>query len=254
MAQVPKKAALCVKGVEIITEKSLLKFHTIIPSTIIRLATMSSEGPAVLSFQDTLLRESDVATLSKGGWLNDNIISFYLQYLETKTYNDLNEVALLAAEVVQLIKSLTTADIERMFSHLKSKKLIVLPINDCSISSTGGTHWSLLIYHRGAFFHLDSSSSRNSEDSYLVGGLLSRALFGKKLPITELRCASQRNSNDCGLYVLEFAEIACDLFAKGVPLIEKAFLQVGLSCECSFSLVKHFNYQYTLMKVKTAAW
>ncbi|OQR79092.1 hypothetical protein BIW11_02615 [Tropilaelaps mercedesae] len=188
---------------------------------------MSSEGPVILSFHDTLLRESDVATLNRGCWLNDNIVSFYLQYLKNTICGDLDEVTFLAAEVVQLIKSISPSDIEVLFGHLKSKKLILLPVNDCIISSCGGSHWSLLVFYQGSFFHLDSSSSHNSRDSQRVAGLLSRALFGKELPITELRCASQCNSTDCGVYVLEFAEITYSKFAEGRPLSEEAFLQVS---------------------------
>lgn len=33
----------------------------------------------VLSFHDSLLRESDVQLLNKGHWLNDNIIGFMME-------------------------------------------------------------------------------------------------------------------------------------------------------------------------------
>lgn len=43
---------------------------------------MTDPNRMVLSYYDTLLRESDVKLLMRPRWLNDQIISFYLEYLE----------------------------------------------------------------------------------------------------------------------------------------------------------------------------
>lgn len=41
----------------------------------------------VLSYQDSCLYDSDIAILNSGtDWLNDRIISFYLEYLHNEIY------------------------------------------------------------------------------------------------------------------------------------------------------------------------
>ena len=49
---------------------------------------MASEGEIILDYQNTLIRKSDFASLNSGQWLNDNIISFWFEYLENVLYAD----------------------------------------------------------------------------------------------------------------------------------------------------------------------
>lgn len=66
---------------------------------------MASQGQKILSYHDVLLRSSDVALLDGPFWLNDNIIAFWMQYLEKDVYKEsVAEVAFVSPDVVQLIK------------------------------------------------------------------------------------------------------------------------------------------------------
>ena len=38
--------------------------------------------PVILSYHDSLLRQSDLSLIEKPNWLNDTIISFVFQYFE----------------------------------------------------------------------------------------------------------------------------------------------------------------------------
>ena len=43
--------------------------------------------PVILSYFDSLLRQSDIALLEKPNWLNDKIIGFAFQYYEEVNTN-----------------------------------------------------------------------------------------------------------------------------------------------------------------------
>ena len=43
--------------------------------------------PVILSYFDSLLRQSDIALLEKPNWLNDKIIGFAFQYYEEVNKN-----------------------------------------------------------------------------------------------------------------------------------------------------------------------
>lgn len=98
----------------------------------------SKKDQIVLSYEDTLLRESDFKLLDKGNWLNDKIISFWFSYL-TNTFVPRKDKLYLCVspEITQLIKSAENSD--AMFEELKailsdtyysSKNVLFIPIND----------------------------------------------------------------------------------------------------------------------------
>ena len=43
--------------------------------------------PVILSYFDSLLRQSDIALLEKPNWLNDKIIGFAFQYYQEVNYS-----------------------------------------------------------------------------------------------------------------------------------------------------------------------
>ena len=45
--------------------------------------------PVILSYFDSLLRQSDIALLEKPNWLNDKIIGFAFQYYEEVNKNSI---------------------------------------------------------------------------------------------------------------------------------------------------------------------
>lgn len=185
---------------------------------------MSSEGEIILSYYDTLLRKSDVALLEGPKWLNDNIISFWLEYLEHELYADVKQwVSFLSPQVAQFIKSAASspdniADVISMLEplHLNQKRLILIPINDCEtdVKSEGGTHWSLLVYHsaNAQFEHYDShSGSVNRLHAELIVSILTPVILpghesDLELDFTEMECTQQNNGYDCGTHVLRNSE------------------------------------------------
>lgn len=177
----------------------------------------------VLSFHDSFLRNTDLATLNRGNWLNDPIISFYLEYLDNNVFKNIHDdAAFLAAGAVQLMKSLGADDLREMFKNIAKKKIVFMPLNNCEISQGGGSHWSLVIYFDRAFYHLDSSQPMNSSCAKTLCKQL-HAIFGEKIPIIEVACPSQTNSSDCGVYVLEFTEVACAAFAEAGTFSQDVF-------------------------------
>ena len=104
------------------------------------------KDPIVLSYEDSLLRESDLKLLDHGNWLNDNLISFWFAYL-TNTLIPTNgkHFAMLPAEIVQIIKSAEhSKDLRQdMRVILESgnyleKSVLFIPLNDCDYTSHGG--------------------------------------------------------------------------------------------------------------------
>lgn len=190
---------------------------------------MASEGSIVLSYHDTLLRESDVNLLTGPHWLNDNLIAFWFQYLEKDLYHEhADKVVYISPQVSQFIKMGGVEDLQNMFESwdLAKKELIFLPINDCSAhDSPGGTHWSLLVYRSSfcVFEHYDShTGSINRYHAESVAKTLTPFLIGSgsspsEIEVIEMECTQQLNGYDCGLHVICNTEALCRKQFTGNP-------------------------------------
>ena len=96
------------------------------------------QDPIVLSYEDTLLRQSDLRLLDSGNWLNDNVISFWFAYLtNTLLPNNGNHFSWLPPELTQLIKSAQYS--KEMHHELRTilesgghlqKNVLFIPLND----------------------------------------------------------------------------------------------------------------------------
>jgi len=195
---------------------------------------MAFEGTAVLSYHDTLLRNSDIALLADGQWLNDNIISFWFEYLENELYRDVaSQITFLTPQVAHLIKSATehrslAQDVEMILEsmNLSCKKLVLLPINNQSTSAMqiGGSHWSLLVFDldKHCFNHFDSSSgSGNRHHAEQVANIVkpfTSLTQELKVSVLETPCSQQKNGYDCGVHVLLNAEAVCRRAFRGEEL------------------------------------
>uniref|UniRef100_A0A8B9SL80 SUMO peptidase family member, NEDD8 specific n=1 Tax=Anas platyrhynchos TaxID=8839 RepID=A0A8B9SL80_ANAPL len=154
--------------------------------------------PVVLSYMDSLLRQSDLALLEPPNWLNDHIIGFAFEYFASDQFQEFSDqVCFISPEVAQFIK--------------------------CALSqeeiAAGGTHWSLLVYFRDkkCFAHYDSHSKCNSVHAKQVAGKL-EAFLGKKggkVTFVEEKAPAQQNSYDCGMYVICNAEALCQGYFRG---------------------------------------
>lgn len=176
---------------------------------------MASKGGKVLSYHDVLLRESDVAFLGGPHWINDNLIAFWMQYLEKDVYKgQRNQVEFVTPDVVQFIKLGTLQDVAEQLKslELERRSLILLPVNDCTeFELPGGCHWSLLVYDakKKIFEHYDSCKGSNSAHARRIAEALKSLLCLELAQVTEVSCTQQNNSYDCGLHVLYNLQQVC---------------------------------------------
>ncbi|XP_062327972.1 sentrin-specific protease 8 [Osmerus eperlanus] len=173
--------------------------------------------PVVLSYQDSLLRRSDVALLDGPHWLNDQVIGFAFEYFAAERFKGLGEATIfISPEVTQFIKCASCLEELALFLEplrLASKRWVFLAVNDNSNQTAGGSHWSLLLFRRdgGHFAHYDSQSGSNSQHARRIASKLETFLCtGRKIAVVEEPCPSQQNSYDCGMYVICNAEALCE--------------------------------------------
>lgn len=175
-----------------------------------------NEDKVVLSFSDSLIRQSDLKLLEGPHWLNDRVISFYFEYLYEKEFDSSNKLVFISPEVSQFLKMATSKEELLVFFdplNLEEKDLIILPVNDSNDPDRpGGSHWSLLMFSRQAqqFFHFDSSLGLNSGSARQLSSkthqyLMSKLQLENRFPLKfkEVMTATQQsNGHDCGIHVL----------------------------------------------------
>lgn len=171
----------------------------------------------MLSFQDCLLRRSDVSLLEGPHWLNDQVIGFAFEYFSANRFRVLGETILfICPQVTQFIKCVSCPAELAMFLeplHLASRHWVFLAVNDNSSQAAGGTHWSLLVYHHRSnhFAHYDSQNGSNSRHARRIASNLEPFLgAGREAVFVEQPCPSQQNGYDCGMYVICIAELLCE--------------------------------------------
>nr|XP_033775665.1 sentrin-specific protease 8 [Geotrypetes seraphini]XP_033775666.1 sentrin-specific protease 8 [Geotrypetes seraphini]XP_033775667.1 sentrin-specific protease 8 [Geotrypetes seraphini] len=182
--------------------------------------------PVVLSYMDSLLRQSDVLLLDPPSWLNDHIIGFAFEYFASEQFQDYSkEACFISPEVTQFIKCACSQEEMVMFLEpleLPHRKVVFLAINDNSNQAAGGTHWSLLVYIKDTnkFAHYDSYSRSNSQHARQVAEKL-KPFLGKATFVEE-QAPSQQNSYDCGMYVICTTETLCEQHLRGQkkPLLQ----------------------------------
>ncbi|XP_061743338.1 sentrin-specific protease 8 [Nerophis ophidion] len=173
--------------------------------------------PVVLSYQDSLLRRSDVSLLEGPHWLNDQIIGFAFEYFASERFRILGEsVVFISPEVTQFIKCASSQEESAVFLQpldLASRRWVFLAVNNNCNQTAGGTHWSLLVYHQSSnqFSHYDSQDRCNSAHARRIASKLETMLgAGRKAPFVEEPSPTQQNCYDCGMYVICIAEVLCE--------------------------------------------
>ena len=167
----------------------------------------------VVSFCDSIIRQSDLKLLEGPHWLNDRIIGFYFEYLFEKEFDSSDKLVFISPEVCQFLKMSRKEELEVFLEplNLDTKDLIVLAVNNNDSERSGGSHWSLLMFSKQAreFFHFDSSSGMNYEParqlasnthSYLMSKLQYEDRYAMR--IKEVPVIQQTNGYDCGIHVL----------------------------------------------------
>lgn len=168
---------------------------------------MADPNRIVLNFHNTLLRESDVNLLMGPHWLNDQIISFYLEYLEKNVFQNTRGLLFISPEVVQCLKFVMRQEMSIFLEPLnaKGKSFIFLPLNDNNEVKAGGNHWSLLVFSRpeSTFYYYDSLNNGTSLRSLRPFLLeLAAAIDCPEFDVRQGDCIKQNNSYDCGIHVV----------------------------------------------------
>lgn len=160
----------------------------------------------VLNFENTLLRSSDIRLLTGPYWLNDQIISFYMEYLETIVYKENKDILFVSPEVVQCIKLVSKEEMSIFLDPLNGaeKSFIFFPLNDNDEDRAGGSHWSLLVFSRPeqTFYHFDSLNNTSIKPYFTFLRNLSYALRCPDFDVKSPACVKQTNGYDCGIYVI----------------------------------------------------
>lgn len=187
----------------------------------------SSADDKILSYNDVVLRRSDLTILSGPHFLNDRIIEFYFSYL---TSCHPSEFILLVPPTISFWVT-NCPDLESIKDFLQplnlpSKKLVIFPVNDNNDveKAEGGSHWSLLAFYRGKnmFVHHDSFGGSNKR--------YAKRLYEALVPYMGIsdgayvECSNtpqQMNGYDCGLYVLAIARAICCWYAREGPKDEE---------------------------------
>ncbi|PWA18842.1 hypothetical protein CCH79_00004864 [Gambusia affinis] len=130
--------------------------------------------PVVLSYQDSLLRRSDVSLLEGPYWLNDQVIGFAFEYFANERFRVLGDAAIfISPEVTQFIKCASCPDELALFLEpldLPSRRWVFL---------ANGIN---LLHARRIASKLEP----------FLGA-------GRKALFVEEPCPSQQNSYDCGI-------------------------------------------------------
>ncbi|XP_072880862.1 sentrin-specific protease 8 [Hemitrygon akajei] len=175
----------------------------------------------ILSYHDSLIRHSDLLLLNPPNWLNDHIIGFAFEYFATEQYKELEgNVCFISPEVTQFIKCTASQEELAIFLEplaLDQKSLVFLAVNDNSVQAAGGSHWSLLFYsrERNCFSHYDSCSSMNESHARQIARKLQYFLGTQsKVPFFEELAPVQKNSYDCGMYVICNTEALCEQYLR----------------------------------------
>lgn len=170
------------------------------------MTSYSHADPVALNFNESCLRMSDVQLLQGPHWLNDQIISFYYEYLERVKYKNNPDLLFIAPEVTQCMKLADTNELDLLLSQLNATKrpFIFFVLNDNETIHAGGTHWSLLVFSRPekTFFHFDSWGNNNSMAAQNFARRLKDLLGCRNAQVRPVRCLQQANGYDCGIHVI----------------------------------------------------
>lgn len=179
----------------------------------------------VLIYHDICLKENDIETVRGNHWINDQIIAFYFQYLESHVYREFsNEFLFVSPQVTQLLKMNDEPNdeaktlLEPLNPH--SRKFLFFPVNDNNHERAGGTHWNLLVYSRpdNTFYTYDSNGNHNNYATSKVFDVLRKTLNCPNAHFILSPSAQQKNSYDCGIYVLCNVENIVNHIKRGKPM------------------------------------
>lgn len=176
----------------------------------------------ILSYNDVVLRRSDLDILSGPYFLNDRIIEFYFSYLSSCS----EEILLMPPSITFWIMNCPAESLKEFLDplHLPQKKLVIFPVNDNDDVSEaeGGYHWSLLAFERSdnTFVHHDSSGGGwNKGPAKRLYNAVKKFMSVSSSAANPIyrECTDsphQVNGYDCGMYVLAIARVICSWYVS----------------------------------------
>ena len=172
-----------------------------------------------VSLGDVFLRPTEILLIHAPNWLPDTVIAFWVEHATLIKYKPIMQnVVLLPPSICFLLAQSQPDQVPDILKslHIQGKDYILFPTNDhSSITTAGGSHWSLLVFERksGKFRHYDSSQGRSSR---LAATRLFRQVHETLAPgiATSLSqvdlMPQQENGYDCGIYVLKMMDLICE--------------------------------------------
>jgi len=146
-------------------------------------------SPTVLTYGDVSLTREDLALLGRRGWFNDQILSFFAEWLTqtvTAKYPGVHIVLLPPPLVFFLTFEQDAADVAKMTASLRlpEARAVLLFVNSSSnvtdTSRAQGEHWSVLLWDAAqrAFTAWDSCDTLNAAAARRVAAKLYPLLTG----------------------------------------------------------------------------
>ncbi|KAI8081497.1 uncharacterized protein BX664DRAFT_340533, partial [Halteromyces radiatus] len=168
----------------------------------------------VLHYHDIMLEEADIETLDEQQWLNDNVMTFYMEYTERQVIpRNIKDILLLRPTMTHLLTyspGKPSDLIGALPPHFEEKRVIFAPINNGTPeAANNGTHWSLLVYFRptNSFYYYDSLNFTNIKDAKQTAKRMTPLLGSKRKPrFIPSSTPQQTNGADCGLMVISTIE------------------------------------------------
>ena len=172
----------------------------------------------ILSSKNCSVTKEDISTLAPYTYLNDLIISFYYEIIQDKYPS--KDITLLDPAVSQSIILDSSDGNEEDLEDLKQciflpleldkKKFVFAPVNDNTKLqyTTSGSHWTLNVVdiQNKLIYYLDSNNG-NVSNAHTFHDRFEK-LFGEKFKfLYGLNHQYQKNSYDCGMFLLGFTEI-----------------------------------------------
>lgn len=173
----------------------------------------------IACLNDADLYERDASLYDNGKWLNSPCVLFSFRFWELESADRLDQlvsygVMLVDPSVVSYFRFQIGDEEERhdfqSGSGLMDKEWLLIPVSNATSLLDSGSHWSLLVFHKGTStgFHLDSMGGANTS---VAQHTLQRLLFcfdvsgGSEANVVQVRCPRQEEGYNCGVFAILFA-------------------------------------------------
>ena len=185
---------------------------------------MSSVQPA-LSYHAASVYAEDIATLNEYEWLNDNILTLWIEYIthellekanqdfvssssSSSSFSLASQILIMHPSAVQLSLLLSPIDYQEAMEnlHIPNYNVIICPINNSTnpYEIQSGSHWSLLVILH--IHHHQQENNNKKDDEYIFIGIDSMV----SLPVSSSSSSSlwspitiSANTSSLQLYTLK---------------------------------------------------